>query len=56
MNGGAYWATVQNVTKSQTGLKDFTVCDFFLRQDCKASKVYLFSEGSPLLLFLLFSS
>ena len=25
MNRGAYWATVQNVTKSQTGLNDFTV-------------------------------
>ena len=56
MDRKAYWAAVHSVTKSQTGLNDFTVCDFPLRQDYKSSKVYLFSEVSPLLLFILVSS
>ena len=30
MDGGAWWATVQGVAKSQTGLNDFIFTDFFI--------------------------
>ena len=33
MDGGAWWATVQGVTKSQTRLSDFTLLHFTLLQN-----------------------
>ena len=38
MDGGAWWATVHGVSKSQTRLSDFTFTFTFLSQDVNSSQ------------------
>ena len=47
MNGGAWWATVHGVTKSQTRLSDFTVTFHFHALE-KEMATPVFLSGDPM--------
>ena len=47
MDGGAWWATVHGVAKSQTGLRDFTFTFYFnaLEKETATTQVFLPGES-----------
>ena len=51
MDGGAWWAAVHGVTKSQTGLSDFTFTFHFhaLEKEMQPTPVFLPGEGDNIL-------